>query len=161
MKNQLLVTALTTPGVVSHIAAKLDSTADLGALFVLLNDPYYRYELEPIAAQERQKRERRLAKEREETLINELFYRITVLNKSQRALTKVDLAIDMYVHLHENIHLFDTTNDRIRNLFNTFKSTGIRILEDVRYNIHSLDPEYRVYVDNKLSAIVNCIACFC
>lgn len=73
------VAALTTPGVVSHIASKLDSAADLGALFRLVNDPCYRYELEPIAVREREKRERRLAEERQRDLITELYNRSIIL----------------------------------------------------------------------------------
>ena len=155
------VAALTTPGVVSHIASKLDSATDLGALFRLVNDPCYRYELEPIAAREREKRERRLAEERQQGLINELCERVVLMNTPPlMAVKRSVLIVDMYVHLRDHLDLIDTTNDRVRIVLENFRSKGRSLIEDMQAN-PDFDPEYRVYFENKMSAIVNQIACFC
>ena len=155
------VAALTTPGVVSHIASKLDSTADLGALFRLVNDPCYRYELEPIAARKREERERRLFEERQQGLLKELRDRAVLMsNIPLRAVKRSDLIVDLYVHLHDHLDLIDTTNDRVRIVLENFRSKGRSLIEDMQAN-PDFDPEYRVYFENKMSAIVNQIACFC
>ena len=155
------VAALTTPGVVSHIASKLDSATDLGALFRLVNDPCYRYELEPIAAREREKRERRLAEERQQGLINELCERVVLMNTPPlMAVKRSVLIVDMYVHLRDHLDLIDTTNDRMRFVLENFRSKGRSLIEEMQGN-PDFDEEYRVHFVNKMSEIVNSIACFC
>ena len=155
------VAALTTPGVVSHIASKLDSTADLGALFVLVNEPRYRYELEPIAARKRQERERRLAEERQQGVIDELCERAVFMNITpMMAVKRSVLIVDLYVYLHDHLDLIDTTNDRMLFALETFRSKGRSLIEDMQGNT-DFDPEYRMYFENKMSAILNQIVCFC
>lgn len=160
-RQQVIDTVLTTPGVVSHIASKLDSTADLGALFVLVNDRNYRYELEPIAMRKRQERERRLAEERQQGVINELCERALLSSTAPlMAVKRSTLIVDLYVYLHDHLDLIDTTNDRMRFVLENFRSKGRSLIEDMQGN-PDFDPEYRVYFENKMSAIVNHIACFC
>ena len=155
------VAALTTPGVVSHIASRLDSTADLGALFRLVNDPCYRYELEPLAVRERERRERRLAEERQRDLITELRNRSIILyTPPLRAVKRSVLIVDMYVHLQDHLDLIDTTNDVMRFVLENFRSKGRSLIEEMQGN-PDFDAEYRVYFVNKMSAVVNSIECFC
>lgn len=157
-KAQTKVAALTTPGVVSHIASKMDSTADLGALFMLVNDRNYRYELEPFAERKREERERRIAKERQQGVIDELRERAVLMNITpMMAVKRSTLIVDMYVYLYDHLDLIDTTNDGMRFVLGTFRSKGLSLIENMQGN-PDFDPEFRVYFENKMSAIVNHIA---
>jgi len=149
-RQQVIYAALTTPGVVSHIASKLDTSADLGALFVLVNDPRYQFEMEPIAAIERQKRELRLAQERSLAVIKGISDRVMGANTGPtKAVERADRVVELYTFIGENVHLIDTTSD-CRIVLEVCLSQGFILIDSMRANVETFDPEYRVYFENKI-----------
>ena len=161
-RQQVIDAALITPGVVSQIASNMDSTADLGALFVLVNEPRYRYEMEPIAAIERQKRELRLAqelelrlaKEREErslAVIKGISDRVMGANTgSMKSVERADRVVELYTFIGENMHLIDTTSFDNRMVLEVCQTQGFILIDSMRANVETFDPEYRVYFENKI-----------
>jgi hypothetical protein len=131
--TRTVLNALTTPGIVTRIAEHLppNDRKGLGALFLLINQPHVRYELEPWVVSFREKHRRAEIRRR----IREAMKRIESMksweweDRRQFNLTKAKRILDVYAYM-------GTVADHLHLL-------GKRLAVDIDTNMRSLLDQYK------------------
>lgn len=139
---------LTTPGIITQIANKLP-VDDIGfkGLFLLFNDSYYRYELEPFTNIIKQKK----LNEKNKNIIiydlHSLFANYKQIN-IENAMAKANIVIEIYQYVCDNKKVFEL-------LDKVFVNTVIHKLDDLIQELnesrHYFDLHFKIYALSKLN----------
>lgn len=132
IQSRVVLDALTTPGIMTHIAEQLPPTdKGLGGLYLLVNQPHVRFELEPCIVPLREKHRR----EEMRRWLREYMMRIQTMKswewdaRDQFKKAKAQKILDVYAYM-------GTVADHLHLL-------GKRLAIDVDVNIRSLITNYR------------------